>query len=63
MKIIKLIQNPSFRAGIDGTNPQRISNVRDALFTVGVPADMIQTGSFDDPRRWRNNRVTVLLSN
>jgi hypothetical protein len=56
-------QNPSFRAGIDGSNPQRVSNVRDALINAGVPAYKIQTGSFDDPQLRRNNRVAVLLSN
>jgi hypothetical protein len=56
-------QNPSFRAGIDGSNPQRVNNVRDALITAGVPASKIQTGSFGDPQLRHNNRVVVLLSN
>ncbi|MGA8258788.1 MAG: hypothetical protein WB783_01090 [Arenicellales bacterium] len=56
-------QNPSYRAGIDGPNPDRVNNVRIAMIDAGVPADRIQVGAFGDSQHRRENRVSVLLIN
>jgi outer membrane protein OmpA-like peptidoglycan-associated protein len=56
-----LNQNPSARVAIDGSNPQRVNNVRNALLNAGVPAHKIQTGAFGDPQNRRNSRVAVLV--
>jgi len=55
-------QNPSLRVGIDGSNVNRVSNVRDALINAGVPGYKIETGAFGDPQLRRDGRVAVLVS-
>jgi outer membrane protein OmpA-like peptidoglycan-associated protein len=56
-------ENPSYRVGIDGANPRRVENVRDALIDAGVPASRISTGAFGDPELRNDGRVAVLISN
>jgi hypothetical protein len=63
-------QNPSLKAGIDGSIPsgydvsiagRRMRTVYDALINAGVPAYRIETGSFGDSQLARDGRVEVLL--
>jgi outer membrane protein OmpA-like peptidoglycan-associated protein len=64
-----LANNPSLQVGIDGykdpynhpLSDRRISTVRDALVTAGVPSYKIQTGAFGDPQSGRDGRVELLL--
>ena len=62
-----LSQNPGQQVGIDGAgstdlNNQRVSNVRSALLTAGVPSWKIQTGNFGNPQMYNNRRVEALVS-
>ncbi|MBS1216899.1 MAG: OmpA family [Proteobacteria bacterium] len=56
-----LKQNPSARVAIDGFNQNRVSSVRDALISAGVPPSKIQAGAFGDPQLRRNGLVAVLV--
>jgi hypothetical protein len=58
-----LNQDSSIRVSLDGSNGQRVSNVRDALIRAGVPAYKIKSGDFGDPQMRRNDKVEVLVSN
>jgi len=51
------------RIGIDGSDPQRVEVVRQALSNAGVPASKIQIGAYGDPQLRRYGRVAVLYSN
>ena len=51
-----------------GTDPRnrklrnrRVSAIRDALITAGVPASKIQTGAFGDASLARDRRVAALV--
>jgi hypothetical protein len=57
-----MYQNPSVRAAIDGPNPVRVNNVREALIQAGVSPNRIQTGAFGNPQLRGDRRVEVLLS-
>jgi hypothetical protein len=56
-------QHPSYIAGIDGSNQNRVNSVHDALVNAGVPAHKIHVGGFGDPRLRSDDRVEVLLMN
>jgi hypothetical protein len=51
------------RIGIDGSDPQRVEIVRQALQNAGVPAYRTEIGAFGDPQLRRYGRVAVLVSN
>lgn len=52
---------PSFRAGIDGDNQDRVDSVQEALVDAGVPPDMIDQGPYGPDELRRDSRVAVLL--
>ncbi|MCC5888321.1 MAG: hypothetical protein JJT88_17950 [Gammaproteobacteria bacterium] len=52
---------PSFRAGIDGENQERVDSVQEALIDAGVPPDMIDQGAYGPDELRRDSRVAVLL--
>jgi outer membrane protein OmpA-like peptidoglycan-associated protein len=54
--------NPSALIALDGSNAQRVNNVRGALLNAGVPASRIQTGAYGNPQYRHNSRVAVLVS-
>lgn len=58
-----LNRNPGYRVAIDGDNPRRVGNVRQALIAAGVPAWMIYSGAYGKPQLQRDERVTVLIGN
>jgi hypothetical protein len=55
-------ENQTRRLGIDGSDPQRVEIVRQALLNAGVPAWKMQVGAFGDPKLRRYGRVAVLVS-
>jgi hypothetical protein len=53
---------PNSRIGIDGSNQNRVNNVRNALMNAGVPSNRIQMGSFGESQYRHDSRVLVLVS-
>ena len=55
--------NPSHKVALDGTSARRVTAVREALISAGVPSEKIETGAYGDPNLRTDRHVAVLVSN